>query len=158
ISQIFSDVILPLTNRWYFNPLAWQFLFVIGLCVGSRYETKQPILPPLSQRRLIVIAAWIIVISAFLYKLMTARSGFDIAWLRIDPSVLVKENLPPLRLFHFLSVALLVAVYFRQDNALLKWRISLPVIKTGMHSLEVFSLTLVLDVLENLISIALHPS
>ena len=97
-------------------------------------------------------------ISAFLYNLMTAHSGFDIAWLRFDPSVLVKENLSPLRLLHFLSVALLVAIYFRQDNAFLKSRISLPVIKTGMHSLEVFSLTVVLDVLENLILITAHPS
>jgi hypothetical protein len=160
ISQIFSDVILPLTNRWNFNPLAWQFLFVIGLFAGSQYDTKQSILPTLSRRRSIVIAAWIIVISAFLYKLMTARSGFDIAWLRFDQSAWasMKQNLSPLRLVHFLSVALLVAIYFRQDNALMKWRISLPVIKTGMHSLEVFSLAVVIDVLENLILIPVGPS
>jgi|SRR5215467_2850455 len=147
ISQIFSDIILPLTSRWFFNPLAWQFLFVIGLFVGSRNDANQA--PTLSRYRSIVIATWIVVISVFLYKLMTARSGFDIAWLRFDPSAWAgtKENLSPLRLVHFLSVALLVAIYFRQDNAFLKWRFSLPVIKSGMHSLEVFSLTMTLDVL-----------
>jgi hypothetical protein len=161
ISQIFSDVILPLTNRWYFlNPLAWQFLFVIGLFVGSQYDAKQSISSTLSRHRLIVIAAWIIVISAFLYKLMAARSGFDIAWLQFDPRAWagMKENLSALRLVHFLSVALLVTIYFHPDSAFLKWRISSPVIKAGMHSLEVFSLTLVLDVLENLILIPVNPS
>jgi len=40
----------------------------------------------------------------------------------------------------------------------LKWRFSLPVIKSGMHSLEVFSLTMILDVLENPILIpGTHP-
>lgn len=160
ISQIFSDVILPLTNRWYFNPLAWQFLFVIGLFVGSRYDTKQSTLSSLSQRQFIVITAWIIVISTLVYKLLAARSGFDIGWLRFDPNSWVgtKENLSPLRLVHFLSVALLVTTYFRRNSAFLNWRISLPVIKTGVHSLEVFSLSLVLGVLENLILITVHLS
>ena len=160
ISQILSDVVLPLTNQWIFNPLAWQFLFVIGLFIGSRDGTKPPILQTLSRHRWIISAAWIIVITAFLYKLMGARFGFDIAWLRLEPSAWagMKENLSVFRLAHFLSVALLVATYFRRDNALLKWRISLPLIKTGMHSLEVFSLTVVLDVFENLLLIPRHPS
>src|SRR5262245_59862463 len=159
-SQIFPDVMAPLTSRWYLNPLAWQFLFVIGLFVGSQYDSAQPFLFSLARFRWVVVVAWIIVVGTFLYKLMAARSGFDITWLHFEPSTLIsmKENLSPLRLVHFLSVVLLVAVYFGRDNAMLKWPIAWPVIKTGMHSLEVFSLTVVLDVLENLIVITVDPS
>ena len=98
-------------------------------------------------------------VGAFLYKLLAARSGFDVTWLRLEPSTLasMKENLSPIRLVHFLSVALLVAVYIRRDSAFLKWPISMPLIKTGMHSLQVFSLVVVLGNIVNLIVLTGDP-
>jgi OpgC protein len=59
---------------------------------------------------------------------------------------------------HFLSVALLVSVYFRRDNALLKWSVSRLMIKIGQHSLEIFSLSVVFDVLLNIVVLTGAPS
>jgi hypothetical protein len=159
-SQIFADFVAPLTHRWYLNPFAWQFLFAIGVFVGMKWDSERPILPFPSQRRRIVIAAWAIVIGSFLYRLLSSHSGFDIAWLRLDPATLssMKENLSPVRLLHFLSVALLVSVYFRRDNALLKWSVSRLMIKIGQHSLEIFSLSVVFDVLLNIVVLTGAPS
>ena len=136
----------PLTHHLGVNLFAWQFLFVIGLFVATKQDFVQLVLLSRSQLRWAVVAACTIVVGAFLYKLLAARSGFDITWLRLEPSTLasMKDNLSPIRLVHFFSVALLVAVYFRRDSAFLKWPISMPLIKTGMHSLQVFSLVVVL--------------
>jgi hypothetical protein len=158
-AQIFADFLAPLTHRWYLNPFAWQFLFTIGLIVGMKWDSKQPILPFFSRHRWVMVAAWAIVVGAVLHRLLSSR-GFDVTWLRLEPSTLsnMKENLSPLRLVHFLSVALLLAVYFRRDSSLLKWSISMPVIKTGMHSLEVFSLSVVLNYFVNIIVLTGSPS
>jgi hypothetical protein len=159
-SQIFFDFMAPLTQRWYLNPLAWQFLFAIGAFVGMKWDSAQPILPLPLRSRWIIMTAWTIVIAAFLYRVLSSHVGFDVAWLRLEPTALVKmkENLSPARLVHFLSVALLVAVYFRPDSSLLKSSLSIPVAKAGMRSLELFSLTVVLDVLMNIIVLAGNPS
>jgi hypothetical protein len=152
-SQILSDFMAPLTHRWWLNPFAWQFLFSIGIFVGMKWHSKQPILPSLTQFGWVVVAAWTIVISAFLYKLVIgSRFGFDVTWLRIDENILVnmKENLSAVRLLHFVSVAVIAAIYLRGDSTLFKWPISMLVIKTGSRSLEVFSLIVVLDMVENI--------
>src|SRR5262249_5169392 len=69
-----------------------------------------------------------------------------------------KQNLSPLRLVHFLSVAMLIAIYFRQDNPVMKWSICKPVIRTGMYSLEIFSLSIVLDCFVNIVVLTESPS
>ena len=158
-AQIFSGFLAPLTHHLILNPLAWQFLFVIGLFVATKRDFKQPTLLSRSQLHWAVVAASTIVVGVFLYKLLQARSGFDVAWMRLEPSTLasMKEDLSPIRLVHFLSVALLIAVYVRRDSAFLKWPISMPLIKTGMHSLQVFSLVVVLGNIVNLIVLTGDP-
>lgn len=159
-AQVLSGFTAPLSNRWHFNPFAWQFLFMIGLFVGSRYRSSQPILASLSLARFVRIVAWPVVVSAFIYRLLAANLGFGFTSLRFDEATLaiMKQDPSPLRLLHFLSVTLLVATYFRKNSFILKWPISLLLIQTGMHSLELFSLTVVLDVLENILVTMLEPS
>jgi hypothetical protein len=53
----------PTTGGWYFNPLAWQLLFTIGLLVGARLRAGNPIpYSPLVYRLaviyLVASAAW----------------------------------------------------------------------------------------------------
>ena len=159
VSQVFSEFMAPLTNRWGgFNPFAWQFLFSIGIFVGLKWDSRQPILPSLAQHRWILVAAWTIVISAFTYKLflfISSRLGFDVASLRVGD---MKANLSAIRILHFLSVAFLVAIYFRRDSALFGSLIAMPVIKAGRHSLEVYSLTVVLCMVANILVLVGTPS
>jgi hypothetical protein len=159
-AQIFADFPAALTHRWYFNPCAWQFLFAIGLVVGMKWDTEKPVLSFLSQKPWLVASAWLVVIGTLLYKVVSSRIGLNVDWLRIDAytASTMKQNLSPLRLVHFLSVALLVGIYVRQNNPILKWSICKPVIQTGMHSLEVFSLSIVLDCFVNIVVLAESPS
>lgn len=100
-----------------------------------------------------MVAAWAIVVGALVYRVLSARSGFNVSSLRLEPGTwsTMKDNLSPVRLIHFLSIALLVSVYFRQDSPILRWTISKPLIKTGMHALEVFSLSVVLTTIVNIV-------
>lgn len=158
--QFFSDYMAPLTHRLFLNPLAWQFLFAIGVTLGIERESKQPLWQNLLRLRWVVKVAWAVVLGAFFYRIMVANSGFNVASWKIDHTIAntMKENLSPLRLVHFLGVALLVAVYLRQDSPFLKCTISKSVITTGMHSLEVFSLCVVLTVVVNIVVLASVPS
>jgi len=70
----------------------------------------------------------------------------------------MKANLPPIRLVHFLSVAYLIALYLRQDSVLLQWSVIRPVIETGMNSLEVYSLSVVLVIAANIFVFSYAPS
>jgi hypothetical protein len=157
-SQVFSGFLALSFD--FFNLFAWQFLFSIGIFVGVKWNSNQPILPSLAQLGWVVVMAWTIVISAFLYRLVSSRSGLDVAWLRIAPGTWddMKANLSAIRLLHFLSVAFLVAIYFRRDSALFKWSISMPVINAGRHSLQVFSLIVVLDTVVNIVVLVGSPS
>jgi hypothetical protein len=158
--QIYPAEMAPLTQRLFLNPFAWQFLFAIGVTLGAQKEYSQLLLPNSQVRRWLVAAAWGVVVGAFLYKVMVSRLGLDIASLRLDHATVIamKENLAPARLIHFLSVALLVATYFHRDSAILRWRIADPVIKAGKHSLEVFSLSVVLTTMDNIFVLTRSPS
>ncbi len=158
--QFFSDYTAPLTHRLFLNPLAWQFLFAIGVTLGIERESKQPLWPNLLRLRWAVKVAWAVVLGAFLYRIIVANSGFNVASWKMDDAIAntMKENLSPLRLVHFLSVALLVAVYFRQDSPFLNWTIAKSLITTGMHSLDVFSLSVVVTVMVNIVVLTSGPS
>lgn len=158
-AQIFSDFLAPLSRHLALNPLAWQFLYVIGLFIATKRDFLRSLFTSHSQLSWAVKCAFTIVIVALCYRLVAARSGFNVAWMQIEPSALeaMKVNLSPIRIIHFLSVALLVAVYVRRDSFFLKWSISMPLVKAGMHSLQVFSLVVVLDNLINLIVLTREP-
>src|SRR5262249_55577283 len=96
------------------------------------------------------------VLGALLVKVLSSRSMFDIAELRLVAHTAsdIKVNFPLMRLAHFLSTEYLAAIYSRQDSKILKWRILSPVIKTGMHSLEVYSLSIVVVVVLNIFVLA----
>lgn len=158
--QIFPSSMTPAAHRLFVNPFAWQFLFAIGMTLGIERECRHAAPPAPARLRWLVATAWVVVIGAFLYRIMVSHSVFDIASLRLsrETAEAMKENLSPARLIHFLSVALLVAVYFHRDSAFLRWRVAQPMIKAGRHSLEVFSLSIVLTTMVNIFVLTGSPS
>lgn len=158
--QCFPAVAAPITQHVYPNPLAWQFLFAIGVVVGIKHERQEPIFSRPSHLRWAIVAAWMIVATAFIYRVVSARSGLNIASLRLDSVTWasMKDNLSIVRLLHILSVALLISVYVGRDSAWLKWPISKPVIKTGMLSLEMFALSIVMTTITNILVMTEDPS
>ena len=99
------------TGHWFFNPLAWQFLFVLGAVVNrlddagkARLARGRAVLLPLSVLGALIglgISAVWRVPSAF--ALLPEHVAVAI-YTRID-----KSGLHPARLLHFLSLAYLMA-------------------------------------------------
>ncbi|WP_213877018.1 OpgC domain-containing protein [Pseudomonas sp. dw_358] len=124
---------------WYFNPLAWQVLFVIGGAAALRPDA-------LRSQALFVAAAGFLVISAVValsWKWPTMHDALMPQavgeWLYpID-----KTNLAPVRLLHFLALAYCSARLVSQGGWLQHW-LSRQITTMGRHSLEIFCLGVVL--------------
>ena len=159
-SQAYPDILPHLADHSYFNPLAWQFLFCIGMFIGTSYTTGASHVRHLQTNGLLT-AAWAIVIVELSYRLgLVVTHKLNVDWLMFTDATLrhMKENLSPLRLLHFLSVALLVATYVKKDNPVLTWPGASVVIKSGRSSLQVFCLGAILTVLLNLFVAVERPS
>jgi hypothetical protein len=151
-SQVYPDALPHLADHSYFNPLAWQFLFCIGIFIGTSYTTGEDHLRHVKTRPWLM-AAWAIVIVELGYRLgLVVTNKLHVDWLTIADTTLrhMKEDLSPFRLLHFLSVALLVATYVKKDNPMLNWPGASVLIKSGRSSLQVFCLGAILTVLLNL--------
>ena len=163
ISQLYPDLVPHLAVHSYFNPLAWQFLFSIGMFIGIKYDFDWSGLRSTQIFKWLLVAAWAIVIGSFLYRFsffLSSRFQFDLDWFRMSEITYVhmKENLSAVRLLHFLSVALLVATYVTSSNPIFRWSGAVVVTRTGRCSLEVFSMSAILSVVLNIIVVVYHPS
>jgi hypothetical protein len=162
IAQLFPQFGTVVTERTWLNPLAWQFLFVIGLFFGMRYSASAE--KPLFKRvEWFVAVAWMIVGFSFLYRFsifIAPRIGFDLEWLRIPAATAMnmKVVLSPLRILHFLSMALLIATYVRSNSSILQSFIAKPFVMAGQRSLEMFSISVVLSMAANVYVLAESPS
>ena len=139
----------PDSRPWFFNPLAWQFLFVIGaMCghlqsVGSRVLLEGRWFPALAWAVVafcaIVNITWLIhwVYDPFppLFAKALWRAAID------------KTNLSPLRLLNFLALATVTSWAVPRDSALLASRIARPIVLCGQNSLYIFCLGILLAVL-----------
>jgi hypothetical protein len=154
LSQIYPDLLPRLADHSYFNPIAWQFLFCIGMFLGKSYRDGSIAFRGLRTQRWIVVA-WSIVIASLAYRLGVALGpsfGLHSEALRLPDAtlVLMKENLSPIRLIHFLSVALLIATYLKPNNPLFRRPGADLMIRSGRWALQVFCLGTVLSVILNL--------
>ncbi len=140
-------------NGWFFNPFAWQFLFVIG-AVGAlllrRYEGNLP--RPLWLRT----AAW-----GYLgFALLAVAPWQNWGWLDFHPIPLDtpdKTVLAPLRLLDILAVAALAL-----SSSWFRGLVERPALRflvvCGRHSLEVFSLGTMLAMLSRLVFLTFGTS
>lgn len=122
---------------WYFNPFAWQFLFVIGAWVAL---DRTDAVGRLIRSRAALWAAAVFLALA-LVVVLTTRLGLAAAM----PAVLVdlfipndKTNLAPYRILHFLALALVVARFVPRDATALRSPLLRPASLCGERSLEVF--------------------
>ena len=122
---------------WYFNPFAWQFLFVIGAWVAL---DRTDAVGRLVRSRAALWAAAVFLALA-LVVVLTTRLGLAAAM----PAVLVdvfipndKTNLAPYRILHFLALALVVARFVPRDATALRSPLLRPASLCGERSLEVF--------------------
>ncbi len=125
-------------GQWYFNPFAWQLLFVFAAWCGV--GAVQQVAWLLRSRAVLALA-----IAYLLFALIMTLAG-RLPWLHavipgaIDRAVnpVDKTNLAPLRFLHFVALALVTVHFVHRDWAGLDRPVFRPAILSGQHSLEVF--------------------
>lgn len=120
---------------WYFNPFAWQLLFVIGAWVSL---DQTGAVGRLVQSR---AAFWSAALVLLFGLAVTLAARFGSAMPTIVADALVpndKTNLAPYRIVHFLALALVVAWLVPRNAPALGSPLLRPVSVCGERSLEVF--------------------
>jgi hypothetical protein len=128
------------SGAWYFNPFAWQLLFVFGAWCGLGGAER---LGPFLRSPVTLAVAIGFVVFAFLIALTwhiprlepLVPNGLSDWMYPID-----KTNLDVLRFAHFLAVAAITVYFVPKDWPALHSVWLRPAILTGQHSLEVFCL------------------
>jgi hypothetical protein len=131
-------------NEWYFNPFAWQFLVVLGAWweTGNRKTLRRW----LTSRTVTGLAA--------LYLLFSLAVALSWSFRPLEPLIpqflaeliypIDKSGLDPLRLLHFLAIAILVAKFVPRDWEGLMMPIMRAAIRCGENSLESYCLGVLL--------------
>jgi hypothetical protein len=135
----------PLDGGWYFNPLAWQFIFAIGLFVGRRLRNGGiPFDRRLFALCLAVLAASFAVLTDGFWLvpglLTDMREVLD----------LTKTHLGLARLVHFLALAYVIGHSGLTQRLRRTWVFS-PLALMGRHSLPVFATGCVLTAIGEVI-------
>ncbi len=133
------------TGVWYFNPFAWQLLFVFGswFALGGAKKARCVIR---SQSLLYFGTAYLVFALA-----MTAAGRFpefaDVipTWLFQAFNPNDKTNLAPYRVVHFVIIVFLVTRFVPRNWRGLKLTVLQPVIACGQQSLKVFCMGLLLS-------------
>ena len=134
---------------WYFNPLAWQLLIVLGAwCVieGKKFR------PWVTSRTALVLAVLYLVFSLIIALSCSVKPLEPLVPQTLTKLLfpLDKSNLCPLRLLHFLALAIVAVRFVPQD-----WRgLSTPVMRCarrcGENSLPIFCIGVLLALASHL--------
>ena len=128
----------PPGSTWYFNPFAWQMLFIFAAWCGTGGVNQ---IWPIVQSRLALIAALIWIAFAFLIVMTWHIAALDALvpkWMIKIIYPIDKTDLDMFRFTHFLALALIVSRYVPHDWAPLKFKWLRPAIMCGRHSLPIF--------------------
>ncbi len=125
---------------WFFNPFAWQLLFVFGAWCALGGARR---LAAVLHSRTILAIAVAYLIFAFAITLtwyIEPLSRFVPNWLSEWMYPIDKTNLDVLRFAHFLALATVIVRFVPRDWPVLKSPLLQPAIRCGQHSLEIFCL------------------
>jgi hypothetical protein len=130
-TRLFHLVLPSWAGEWYFNPLAWQVIFVIGLVSQSVLANKR------------YWRGWDVLAALFaLFGLIESHAHRLSHFLpsKLLVHVIVdKANLHPLKLLSIVSLAWLVWRYLPASASWLRSRWVAPFVFLGQHSLPVFA-------------------
>jgi len=127
-------------GNWFFNPFAWQLLFVFGAwcALGGAHR-----LGPVLQSRVTLAIAIAYLLFAFVIALTWYLPGmgpYVPHWLEELIYPIDKQNLDVLRFAHFLALAAVMVWFIPRDAPGLKSPWLWAPIVCGQHSLEIFCL------------------
>src|SRR3954449_714618 len=127
-------------GTWFFNPLAWQLLFVFGAwcALGGATRLAPALRSPITTWLAIVYLVFAFGVTLTWYF---PRLGFLMPhWLGEWMYPIDKTNLDVLRFAHFLALAALTVHFIPRDWPVLRSVWLRPAILCGQHSLEIFCL------------------
>jgi hypothetical protein len=128
------------TGYWYFNPLAWQLLFIFGgWCALGGAERLAGAL----KSRVTLVVSILYLLFAFGITLTWYVPGLGTAvphWLAELIYPIDKTDLDVLRFAHFVALAAVTVRFIPRDWPALRWPLLRPAILCGQHSLEIFCL------------------
>ncbi|MHC2437815.1 OpgC domain-containing protein [Bradyrhizobium sp. USDA 4451] len=125
-------------GTWYFNPFAWQVLFVFGSwCAMGGARANMHII---NSR----YTLWFCIAYLLFALVMTMAGRFpefgaqfpDWLYSAFNPND--KTNLAPYRFLHFVVITVLVIRFIPKDWSALEWKVFDPLIVCGQQSLAVF--------------------
>jgi hypothetical protein len=125
-------------GQWYFNPYAWQVLFVFGAwcAMGGARRSMTLINAP--------VTLWLCLGYMLFALVMTMAGRFPTLggmfpeWLFSAFNPNDKTNLAPYRFIHFVVIVILVIRFVPKDWPGLEWKGFDPIIVCGQQSLAVF--------------------
>jgi hypothetical protein len=125
---------------WFFNPFAWQLLFVFGAwCALGGAERLSGLL----RSRIVLGIAFAYLLFAFAITLtwyVEPLARFVPGWLSAWMYPIDKTDLDVLRFAHFLALAAVTVRFVPRDWPALRSPFLAPAIRCGQHSLEIFCL------------------
>jgi hypothetical protein len=138
----------PDDRVWFFNPLTWQFLFVIGASLGYlRARGHPPFQPPRWIAWPAVAVAGGIALIGLSWMAHWIYDPFPPLFETLWYLTLDKTNLAPLRLVSILALAIATLYLVAPEARFLASRWARPIIVCGQNSLHVFCVGIVLSVL-----------
>jgi len=149
------DVNLPRWQEggWFFNPLGWQILFILGFLLGQAARGAPSIgLPP---RHAGLTALAIIFLGAcgaslIVFEHMPAVMETWPLWVPDVLASIDKTSLHPLRLGSILALAYLIGAHVARDGAVVRGNWARPFALMGQQSLPVFCFGILLSFLARL--------
>ena len=137
----------PEGHVWFFNPLAWQFLFIAGAALGldgmrgDRWlRLERAALPTAA---LVVGAASLVKLSWTIHGIWDPFPGLFLK--ELWP--INKNNLSPIRIVPFFAALAVIAAVIRRDAVFLRLSLTKPLVLCGQQSLEIFCLGILLSAL-----------
>ncbi len=128
------------SGHWYFNPFAWQLLFVFGAwcALGGAKRLAPALRSPVTTW---LAVAYLLFAFAVTMTWYFPRVSFLVPhWLGEWMYPIDKTNLDVLRFAHFLALAALTVRFIPRDWPVLQSPWLRPAILCGQHSLEIFCL------------------
>jgi hypothetical protein len=127
-------------SAWYFNPLTWQLLFIIGV-VSTSLIMKG------AHSRWWDVSAWAVTLFCMVQAVTHYIPSKVPHWLVVDTAAIDKTGLHPFRLMSILALAWLTWRYVPATAKWLRSALASPLLLMGQHSLPVFCTTIFMSTL-----------
>lgn len=137
-----------MAEQFYFNPLAWQLLFVIGVHIGAT-RNQQPHLRQLPNNN----TAILLLVAMVAWSAWQFRFGRAANW-----PYQQKEILGPLRLAHFSCLLVVASAFVPSSEYLARMFVLRPVLACGQCPLLIYCLSGILAMVAGLYEVDQPPS